>query len=33
MDEFIRLAKTDKNDRFNEANKAVNQSKNRFKNV
>ncbi|XP_066915195.1 receptor-type tyrosine-protein phosphatase S-like isoform X3 [Clytia hemisphaerica] len=33
MDEFIRLAKTDKKDRFSEANKMVNQAKNRFKNV
>lgn len=33
MEEFIRLAKTDKKDRFNEANKTVNQSKNRYKNV
>ena len=33
MDEFIRLAKTDRKDKFQEANKTVNQVKNRYKNV
>ena len=33
MDEFIRLAKTDRKDKFQEANKPVNQVKNRYKNV
>ena len=33
MDEFIRLAKTDWKDKFHEANKSVNQVKNRYKNV
>ena len=33
MDEFIRLAKTDRKDKLNEANKPANQVKNRYKNV
>ena len=33
MDEFIRLAKTDKKDKFMEANRNINQAKNRYKNV
>ncbi|XP_057299709.1 receptor-type tyrosine-protein phosphatase F-like isoform X2 [Hydractinia symbiolongicarpus] len=33
MEEFIKLAKTDKKDKFQEANKNVNQTKNRYKNV
>ena len=33
MNEFIRLAKTDRKDKFHEANKPVNQVKNRYKNV
>ena len=33
MDEFIRMAKNDRKFRFTEANKEVNQDKNRFKNI
>ena len=33
MEEFIRLAKTDKKDKFTEANRNINQAKNRYKNV
>lgn len=33
MNEFIRLAKTDRKDKFQQANKPVNQVKNRYRNV
>ena len=33
MEEFIRLAKSEKKDQFNVANRIVNQPKNRYKNV
>ena len=33
MDEFIGLAKTDRKDKFQQANKPVNQVKNRYRNV
>ena len=33
MEEFIRLAKIDRKDRFTQANKPVNSNKNRYKNI
>ena len=33
IDEFVRLTKLDKKDLFREANKVVNQAKNRYKNI
>lgn len=33
MEEFIRLAKADRNDQYTHANKAVNHAKNRYKNI
>ena len=33
IEEFVRLTKTDKKDKFTEANKSVNRSKNRYQNI
>lgn len=33
VDEFVRLTKTDKKDQFTDANKTINQAKNRYQNI